>query len=66
MYKPEEDGPPYTDYSCVHTMSIDELIEEMARSLRDGWQPFGNLVVIQGSEGFEFYQALVELREWPI
>lgn len=66
MYAPDENGPPHTDYSCVHATSMDELDEEMRKSLRDGWQPWGSLIVIQGSEGFEFFQPIVELREWPI
>jgi hypothetical protein len=65
MYEPEEDGPSYTDYYCLRATDLDELNEQMTKCLRDGWQPFGNLVVIQGDEGFEFYQPLVELREWP-
>jgi hypothetical protein len=66
MYRPDEDGPPYTDYTCVCAVSVEELNEEMSKSLRDGWQPFGDLVVIQSEKGILLYQCLVELREWPI
>jgi hypothetical protein len=65
MYNPEEDGPPYVDYYCLRAKSLDELNEHMTKCCRDGWQPFGNLVVVVDNGELRFFQPLVELREWP-
>jgi hypothetical protein len=49
-----------TDYDVVYGDDLNVFTEEMQKSVRDGWQPFGSLVVLPLGDKLFFCQTIVE------
>ena len=51
------------EYTIVRTCCISDQIDEVNDHMKRGWLPVGNVFVIEGKLGDDFYQSMT--RELP-